>query len=193
MNPDNNALIYILIYATLAEVAREHGYELAVHGSLIHDLDLVAIPWTQSAADPQAVVDTFKKKFSLRDVGEIGAKEHGRIVYTLSAGFSGAFIGLSFMPRMLAETPSVVRSIATTSASESTLGNEMIRRMQALNAWLDSLSEKGGVWLDWVPDSFLDAWDNADVLLDQAHTTDLNNTAHTPIHEIITCVDRNLL
>lgn len=43
---------------------------------------------------------------------------------------------------------------------------DAIRRLQA---WLDSPCDKGGVWLDWVPDSFMDAWGNADVFLDDSH------------------------
>jgi hypothetical protein len=39
------------------EIAREHGYALAVHGSLQRDLDLIAAPWTPEAVSAQHLVD----------------------------------------------------------------------------------------------------------------------------------------
>jgi hypothetical protein len=38
-------------------VARDCGYAIAVHGSLAKDIDLVAIPWTDRACDPDMLVD----------------------------------------------------------------------------------------------------------------------------------------
>jgi len=32
-------------YKVLAQCARNHGYALTVHGSMLRDIDLVAIPW----------------------------------------------------------------------------------------------------------------------------------------------------
>lgn len=39
------AVAYACLYQRLAQVARDHGYALAMHGSLVADLDLVAVPW----------------------------------------------------------------------------------------------------------------------------------------------------
>lgn len=38
-------------------VARDCGYAIAVHGSLAKDIDLVAIPWTDRACEPDILVD----------------------------------------------------------------------------------------------------------------------------------------
>lgn len=35
----------------IREIARLHGYAIAVHGSMLRDLDLVAIPWMEDASD----------------------------------------------------------------------------------------------------------------------------------------------
>lgn len=35
----------------MRRVAREHGYTLAVHGSLARDIDMVAVPWREGAHD----------------------------------------------------------------------------------------------------------------------------------------------
>lgn len=41
---------YACLYPKLAAVAREHGYALAMHGSLVADCDLIAVPWVENAA-----------------------------------------------------------------------------------------------------------------------------------------------
>ena len=48
MKPANRAAVYAAaLYPDLAEIAREHGYALAVHGSLARDFDLIAVPWRE--------------------------------------------------------------------------------------------------------------------------------------------------
>ncbi len=44
------------LYPEMAEIARKHGYALAVHGSLARDFDLIAIPWTENPSTSQQVV-----------------------------------------------------------------------------------------------------------------------------------------
>lgn len=100
MKPANNAPIYIGLYPQLAELTRRHGYALAVHGSIARDFDLVAIPWTTEASEPQAVVDEITSTFAFKEVGgERAIKEHGRIVYTLIVSFGECFLDFSFVPR----------------------------------------------------------------------------------------------
>ena len=99
MKPANNAPIYIGAYKELAEIARSHGYAMAVHGSVARDFDLVCIPWVEEAADPQTVVDEITTKFAFKETDKPARREHGRLVYTLSISFGDCFIDLSFMPR----------------------------------------------------------------------------------------------
>ena len=72
----------------LREMAREHGYALAVHGSMARDLDLIAVPWIETATDPHEFAIAFQQK--LKDcTGEKWyptadsptRKHHGRIVW----------------------------------------------------------------------------------------------------------------
>lgn len=101
MRPANNAPIYIGLYSQLAELTRNHGYALAVHGSIARDFDLVAIPWSEHPSDPQNVVDDITKQFAFKEGGgDRSIKEHGRIVYTLIVSFGECFLDLSFMPRL---------------------------------------------------------------------------------------------
>jgi len=94
----NFAPAYCSLYPEFAEIARKHGYALAIHGSLERDMDLVAIPWTDSASDPQAIVDAIVSEFSITQANGWTTREHGRLVTTLVFAFGDCFIDLSFMP-----------------------------------------------------------------------------------------------
>lgn len=97
--------MYALLYPALVEVARWHGYALALHGSLGRDMDVIAVPWTEDAADPVALMDAMVGAAGLR----IGAKPdatgpmesvekpHGRLAWSLHLA-GGAYIDLSVIP-----------------------------------------------------------------------------------------------
>ncbi|MFC3642273.1 hypothetical protein [Aquibium oceanicum] len=67
MKPANYAPVYAGLYPELAEIARKHGYAMAVHGSLARDADLICIPWTDEAESPQAIVDEITTTFAIRE------------------------------------------------------------------------------------------------------------------------------
>ena len=100
MKAPTSAPAYAAMYHEIAEVARKHGYALAIHGSLQRDFDLIAIPWTDNPSDPQSVFDELTGEFGLKHVGKIGIKPHGRSVYTLTCGWGECFLDLGFMPRL---------------------------------------------------------------------------------------------
>lgn len=110
MKPANYAPVYAGLYPELAEIARKHGYAMAVHGSFARDADLICIPWTDEASEPQAVVDAITSEFVVRSVGEPSTREHGRIVYTLPVAAPGCFIDLSFTPRSASAPVGVVET-----------------------------------------------------------------------------------
>ncbi|KWR82506.1 hypothetical protein [Pseudomonas sp. PI1] len=99
MKPANYAPVYACVYAQLAEVARQHGYALSIHGSLAADFDLVCIPWAKEVSEPQAVVDQITREFAIEQVTGYEQKEHGRIATTISFSFGECRLDLSFMPR----------------------------------------------------------------------------------------------
>ena len=101
MKPPNKAPIYASMYQDLAEICREHGYALAVHGSLARDLDIVAVPWAPLVSAPNKVVEALTRRFALRQTDEGMTRGHwGRMIYTLifDSGFGETFLDLSFMP-----------------------------------------------------------------------------------------------
>lgn len=101
MKPANFAPWYAALYPQFAEIARKHGYALAVHGSMARDFDVVAIPWRNDVSTPREVLDDVLSQFAVDEIGEPTIKNHGRVAYTLSIGFGECFADWSFMPAMI--------------------------------------------------------------------------------------------
>jgi hypothetical protein len=88
------------VYPEWAKIARQHGYALAVHGSLQRDFDLIAVPWVDEVSSPEVLVEALIHKRSARVIGGPPSdKPHGRMAYTLSIGYGECAVDLSFMPR----------------------------------------------------------------------------------------------
>jgi hypothetical protein len=56
------------IIESMRAIAREHGWALAVHGTLVRDIDLIAVPWVEEAAPWTTVYEDWIAKLPLRDV-----------------------------------------------------------------------------------------------------------------------------
>lgn len=108
-----SAACYAALYPALVKVAREHGYALAIHGSMTRDFDLIAVPWMDNASEAivliRAIKDACAGVFSHADVdhlipnGNPGKKPHGRIAYSIhltNAGCYGPYLDISVMPRL---------------------------------------------------------------------------------------------
>lgn len=95
--------LYCAIWPDLVARARSLGYALLIHGSLARDLDLVAVPWTEEAADADTLVNALVASCQ----GRLGMgttvggepKAHGRVAWRIMLhGY--AYIDLSVMPRL---------------------------------------------------------------------------------------------
>jgi len=100
MKAANFAPAYCALYPKLAQVARDHGYALAIHGTLARDFDLIAVPWGEMPTSPRLLVDAITSQFAIRLIGDFEKKAHGRIAYTLSIEFGACAIDLSFVNDM---------------------------------------------------------------------------------------------
>ena len=79
-------------------IGRDHGYAMAVHGSLSTDLDIVAVPWTEDAATGDELLGAIMDELGLEvTAGCPGKKPHGRVAWSLVVG-GGLWIDLSVMP-----------------------------------------------------------------------------------------------
>lgn len=124
MKPPTRGPVFACLYPGLCDVARKYGYALAIHGTLVNDLDLVAIPWTEDAIGGDQLKDYLmdhvyacdysdslrrfgipekeveqhlsQKEYSKLDAAEM--KPHGRRAWNLYLD-AGLKIDLSVMPR----------------------------------------------------------------------------------------------
>jgi hypothetical protein len=101
----------------MRQAARMHGYAIALHGSVSRDIDLIAIPWTETADSPDlllqaicgAVAGSLGTCRPLCNHGDDGglwtSKPHCRQVVTLLAFVGGTSIDFDFgvMPRITKE------------------------------------------------------------------------------------------
>jgi hypothetical protein len=106
------AAAYVALYPMLQQIAKRHGYALAVHGSLHRDFDLVAIPWVKEASDALSLIRAIKKatktvthhEESDKHVKDCAPsqKPHGRVSYSLHVtnhGMYGGYLDISVMPK----------------------------------------------------------------------------------------------
>ncbi len=83
--------LYALYYPDLRIIALEHGYNLVLHGSLINDFDLVAIPWANELKPVNDMLAAFCSVIGYsysngNPYGSIEEKPHGRTAYTVRCG-----------------------------------------------------------------------------------------------------------
>jgi hypothetical protein len=110
------APVFAHMYPRLAEAARGVGYALALHGTLGRDLDLIACPWTNEAADPEALVAAleaacggFAPEVANTAEGEPTPmprpKPHGRLAWLIYFRGGAGYVDLSVMPRAASPAP----------------------------------------------------------------------------------------
>ena len=109
MKPANMAPMYVFLYPALAEIAREHGYALAIHGSIGKDFDLVAVPWAETVRAPEEVIEAIVKRYAVASVKGPAKMNHGRLCWTIAITISGecyldlSFVGVPFRPAFRAQ------------------------------------------------------------------------------------------
>ncbi len=96
----NAAACYVWMVPLLGERARSHGYALAVHGSMQFDLDLVCIPWTDDAVEPEVLITALRSSIGWTDRDGPWSREekpHGRIAWIVPLGV-GLALDISVLP-----------------------------------------------------------------------------------------------
>jgi hypothetical protein len=102
VNPSGKAVFYAVLFNDFRKAALDNGYALALHGSMVSDMDMIAVPWVENCSNPETLVKaidgcighTVWKDHNLKPSTD---KPHGRIVYTIR--ISGDwYIDLSIMP-----------------------------------------------------------------------------------------------
>lgn len=95
---DNNAIFWIFKFPQIREIAAECGWAIGVHGSVTHDLDLMAMPWVEEHATADELakriadeIDTFNRGYIKDEV----SKPNNRVVYSIYA--AGTYIDLNII------------------------------------------------------------------------------------------------
>lgn len=100
-NTGASPVFYLAFLPGMVEVAKQHGYALAVHGSLARDFDLIAVPWTDAAGSCEdlirALMDHTGARMRHRQDWEL--KPHQRRCFCLYLG-GGPYLDISVMPRV---------------------------------------------------------------------------------------------
>ena len=113
----NNALEwYVKLIDPIRAVAKNFGYAVAAHGSLVRDIDLIAVPWTDKAVDAETLasgIANVAKAFNERGWVKVSGpddpawkdkiKPHGRLCWSIHLE-GGTYIDLSVMPRLVEPT-----------------------------------------------------------------------------------------
>lgn len=96
---------YATLYPELVKAAREHGYALAIHGTLARDLDLIAVPWVEEASSAEELIEALLQTCggwmhdeAMRRVHDQSHKPHGRRAWSIHLGFEGTYVDVSVMP-----------------------------------------------------------------------------------------------
>ena len=80
--------MYPYWFHDLKDVAREHGWNLVLHGSLRRDLDLIMIPWRESVTNHESVIKIFAQmiggRFVVQSDESIKCFPHGRLSYIIN-------------------------------------------------------------------------------------------------------------
>lgn len=136
------APVYAHLYPGLATVAREHGYALAVHGSLARDLDLVAVPWVDEAGDPNALVEALADHLqTYRHANDPVQRPFGRLTWALPI-MGHAFVDVSVVPRGAPVPRDVLASLRDENA---TLRAQLARALARLRERDLEAPNDGGV------------------------------------------------
>ena len=109
MNDKNLLLVqvYVEYLPEIRKRAKELGWAIGVHGSLVRDFDLIAVKWVEDASSHAKLFHTIcdvideigssKEKIARTEsINRVLERPHGRISYDIQLGF-GAYIDLSIM------------------------------------------------------------------------------------------------
>lgn len=99
LKPNYAPLYAAAMYPLLANICQDHGYALAVHGSVANDFDIVAIPWAEKFSTPRKLMNAIEKQTAMKFENRQKMR-HGRIAYTCTIGFGVCRLDFSFFPQL---------------------------------------------------------------------------------------------
>jgi len=95
-----SSAVYAWIIPQVQKVALEFGYAVAVHGSLVRDLDLLAVPWTDKAKSANKLVEAIHLRVTGGVLQPAIKQPHGRTSWAIVLDRSHFYVDLSVMARV---------------------------------------------------------------------------------------------
>lgn len=157
-------ICYVFLLPSIMEAARRCGYCIAIHGSLLRDFDLIAVPWNADSVNAETLVREvtqacggleFEKKEAEAHKNPT-VKPHGRLAWNIILGGS-YYLDLSVMPLVQADKhPTPAQAVKEWSGESRTLPVVLAfaRRMEAKLAKNRHKGDRGG-WLKDTPSALL--------------------------------------
>lgn len=87
----------------LIPVAKRLGYAIALHGSFVRDLDVVAVPWTNEAVSAGELAEALRVEvhgWLIKEIKDPAIKPHGRLCWSIHTEDGVGYIDLSVTPRV---------------------------------------------------------------------------------------------
>jgi hypothetical protein len=92
-------MFYMNMLGPLVAVAKDYGYALTLHGSLVRDFDMVAIPWVPDAHSGLELIIALAQTCGGIIHSEVPIdKPHGRQTWIIQV-HQGLYLDVSVMPR----------------------------------------------------------------------------------------------
>lgn len=102
---NGRAAFYAALYPALCKSASECGWALGLHGSMHSDLDIMAMPWTDTATDADIMIDKLVNDNLCGNIlsrygfeKDTTSKPNGRVVYTIPI-FADFYLDINVIER----------------------------------------------------------------------------------------------
>lgn len=90
--------MYCSYFGVLREIAIKNGYSLSIHGSLQNDMDLIAVPWTKEAVEPEKLITAFNDWISGTIDDKVEERPWGRKSFVIFLR-NGMYIEIAVFPK----------------------------------------------------------------------------------------------
>lgn len=96
--------MYVAYFGIIEQLANKHGYALCVHGSVVRDFDLIAIPFEPEVSPHIDLLWDIRNAVGMVSISghpydQMGYDSHLRTCYTIECG-GGGYFDISFTPTL---------------------------------------------------------------------------------------------
>lgn len=100
---DGRAAFYACCLQDIKQSAANCGWAIGVHGTLAHDMDLMAMPWTEWATSADEMIKNIEALFEYSEViptqKDTTSKPNGRVVYIINI-FADFYLDINVIERL---------------------------------------------------------------------------------------------